>query len=236
MYFEVTFWILTHFFIKIQQKLLIFFRTLPPWPAKDLRAPTPCLTPPDAVDLSFTAPALPAVFVRCSAYTPRCLCALATPLLVSLYYTSLQGISIIIFAAPTDIVFAGPMSVSLSFTCRLPVVVQVYLLYTNCQDDARKLHFVYRFLRFVCDFIRLYKWVRLMQTDTSNNHKKFVTRMWANANANLRRLRLGEEIKIERKKEQRTGWKYIWSALFHRATINQLLCCFRPHRSTTYNT
>jgi len=44
-----------------------------------------------------------------------------------------------------------------------------------------------------------------MQTDTSNNHKKFVTRMWANANANLRRLRLGEEIKIERKKEQRTG-------------------------------
>jgi len=34
--------------------------------------------------------------------------------------------------------------------------------------------------------------------------------------SNLRRLRLGEE----KKKEQTTVWKYIWSALFHRATIN----------------
>ena len=41
--------------------------------------------------------------------------------------------------------------------------------------------------------------------------------------SNLRRLRLGEEKKNNRKerkkKEQTTAWKYIWSALFHRATI-----------------
>ena len=40
--------------------------------------------------------------------------------------------------------------------------------------------------------------------------------------SNLRPLILGEERKKERKKkEQTTGWKYIWSALLHRATINE---------------
>jgi len=37
--------------------------------------------------------------------------------------------------------------------------------------------------------------------------------------SNLRPLRLGEE----KKKEQTTGWKYIWSALLHRAAIKKLL-------------
>jgi len=37
----------------------------------------------------------------------------------------------------------------------------------------------------------------------------------------LRRLRLGEE----NKEEQTTAWKYIWSALLHRATINKHLGC-----------
>jgi len=37
----------------------------------------------------------------------------------------------------------------------------------------------------------------------------------------LRPLILGEE-KKERKKEQTTRWKYIWSALLHRAIINDV--------------
>ena len=39
--------------------------------------------------------------------------------------------------------------------------------------------------------------------------------------SDLQPLRLGEE----KKKEQTTGWKYIWSALLHRATIKNYLKC-----------
>ena len=39
--------------------------------------------------------------------------------------------------------------------------------------------------------------------------------------SNLRRLRLGEERKKEEEEKQTTALKYIWSALFHRATINE---------------
>jgi len=41
--------------------------------------------------------------------------------------------------------------------------------------------------------------------------------------SNLRPLRLGEE-KV-RKKKKETGWKYIWSALLHRATIKKEQPC-----------
>jgi len=92
----------------------------------------------------------------------------------------------------------------------------------GCEDIARQSCAIMPRWRFLATFLRpVFSAHRVPHV--SDLHLKFALRphhvcKYADIRSATAEIRRGK--KEERKKEQTTGWKYIWSALLHRATIN----------------